>query len=242
MFRPKMLNGPYLRVWEAKTAEDLRREVVSFARGQGFDTASIMSVVDHSKTHSEFFGVDNTPIGYLEEFSNIDSARRDPVMQHCKYSSLPIVWDWTTYRSKGQMELWERQARFGLKVGISVAMHFPEGRHFCMGMDRDKPLRHAKQLTEIAANLQLFVVHAQESANRILVPTELESNEEIRLTPRELEALRWTIEGKTAVEVGEMINISTRTAVFHLRNAMLKLKCKSKHQAVLKAIQLGLLL
>ena len=61
------------------------------------------------------------------------------------------------------------------------------------------------------------------------------------LTPRELEALRWTMDGKTAWEVGGVLGISERTAVLHINNAMHKLGCVSKHQAVLKALRLGLI-
>ena len=57
----------------------------------------------------------------------------------------------------------------------------------------------------------------------------------------ELEALRWTMEGKTAWEVGTILGISERTAVLHVNNAMHKLGCASKHQAVLKALRLGLI-
>jgi DNA-binding CsgD family transcriptional regulator len=49
------------------------------------------------------------------------------------------------------------------------------------------------------------------------------------------------MDGKTAWEVGTIMNISERTAVLHLQNAMHKLTCINKHQAVLKAIRLGLL-
>ena len=62
-----------------------------------------------------------------------------------------------------------------------------------------------------------------------------------KLTPRELEALRWTMEGKTAWEVGTILGISERTAVLHLQNAMHKLEATNKHQAVLKALRLGLI-
>jgi DNA-binding CsgD family transcriptional regulator len=61
------------------------------------------------------------------------------------------------------------------------------------------------------------------------------------LTPRELEVLRWTMDGKTAWETGAVLNISERTTVQHLQNAMKKLQCVSKHQAVLKALRLGLI-
>jgi len=60
-------------------------------------------------------------------------------------------------------------------------------------------------------------------------------------TPREIEGLCWTMDGKTAWEVGEALGISERTAVLHINNAMHKLGCTNKHQAVLKALRLGLI-
>ena len=49
------------------------------------------------------------------------------------------------------------------------------------------------------------------------------------------------MDGKTAWEVGNALGITERTAVLHVNNATHKLGCVSKHQAVLKALRLGLL-
>ena len=49
------------------------------------------------------------------------------------------------------------------------------------------------------------------------------------------------MDGKTAWEVGNLLGISERTAVLHLQTAMRKLGCVNKHQAVLKALRLGLI-
>ena len=80
----------------------------------------------------------------------------------------------------------------------------------------------------------------EDTALRLLVPEVIEA-ERPGLTPRELDALRWTMEGKTAWEVGSILGISERTAVLHIQNAMKKLGAISKHQAVLKALRLGLI-
>lgn len=61
------------------------------------------------------------------------------------------------------------------------------------------------------------------------------------LTTRETECLRWTAEGKTAWEVGRILQISERTANWHLQAASRKLGCTNKIQAVVKAIRIGLL-
>jgi LuxR family transcriptional regulator len=61
------------------------------------------------------------------------------------------------------------------------------------------------------------------------------------LTPREVEVLRWTADGKTAGEIGDILNVSEHTVTFHLSNAMRKLSTTSKTAAAVKAALLGLL-
>lgn len=236
-----MLPGGYISVLEARSRDEFRNEVVRFTRSLGFETFSAMTVVDHGLGNSEFIVVDNTPAAYAETFADPGNGRRDPVMQHCKRQTVPIIWDQATYVSHGAEDVWEHQAHFGYSTGIAMALHLPDGKHFFFGVDRDQPLpNNPGELQRVVADLQLFAVHAQDAALRLLLPTALQP-ERPSLTPRELEALRWTMEGKTAWEVGTILGISERTAVLHVSNAMHKLGCINKHQAVLKALRLGLI-
>ena len=61
------------------------------------------------------------------------------------------------------------------------------------------------------------------------------------LAPREAQCLSWTMEGKTAWEVGAIVGLAETTVVSYLRSAMWKLNCTSKHQAVVRALRLGLI-
>ncbi len=242
MYGARMLQGHHLAVLESNTADEYRRKVLKYGKSLGFDTVSAIAVVDHSLTHTAFFGVDNAPEAYKETYHDSEECSLCPVMQHCKRSSIPIIWDQLTYISRGRSHLWEVQAQFGYKTGIALALHFPGDRHFCLGVDRDRRLsENARHITRMVADLQLYAVHAQEAAFKLFFPEPEEDPNVLKLTPRELEALRWTMDGRTAREVGEKLNISERTAVFHLQNAVKKLECTTKHQAVLKAMRLRLL-
>jgi DNA-binding CsgD family transcriptional regulator len=236
-----MLPGGYSSVLKAKDRDEFRDEIVRFAQRLGFDMVAAVTVVEHGMAGTEFISVDNTPQAYSNAFRDSVAKRRDPVMQHCRKQSVPIIWDQQTYTGQGLGDLWEEQAQFGFNTGIAMALHLPEGRHFVLGVDRDKPLPdNAAELQRVVADLQLFAVHAQEAALRLLLPEPMQP-EKPALTPRELEALHWTMEGKTAWEVGAILGISERTAVLHVNNAMHKLGCVSKHAAVLKALRLGLI-
>ena len=236
-----MLQGDYQSVLEAKDQAQFQSVVIRFAQQLGFDTVSAMVVVDRPGIESEFVTVHNTPMAFEGTFENTSVNRRDPVMQHCKRQTMPIIWGQKTYLDNNVIELWETQARFGYRNGIAMALHLPEGRHFMLGVDRDQELPTDRtELTRMVADLQLFAVHAQDTAMRVLVSEALQP-ERPSITPRELEVLRWTMDGKTAWEVGVLLSVTERTVIQHLQNAMRKLECNSKHQAVLKALRLGLI-
>ena len=236
-----MLPGGYSAVLQARSRDEFRDEVVRFTKKLGFETVSAVTMIQHGLGRNDVISVDNTPTAYAEAYLDPNVGRRDPVLRHCRSETVPIVWDQSTYVEHGAGDQWEHQARFGYRTGIAMALHLPEGKHFLLGVDRDQALpEDPGELQRMVADLQLFAVHAQDTAMRILVPTEHQP-ERPSLTPRELEVLRWTMEGKTAWEVGALLGISERTAVLHINNAMHKLGSVNKHQAVLKALKLGLI-
>ncbi len=236
-----MLQGDYQSVLEAKNQDQFRSVVIRFAQRLGFDKVTATVAIDQPGMSPEFIAVHNTPIAYLQTFDDAAFARGDPVTQHCKRNTVPIIWSQDTYLSRGAIDRWENQAQFGYRSGIAMALHLPEGRHFMIGVDRDQALPNdGGELTRIVADLQLFAVHAQDTALRVLV-SEGARPELPALTPRELEVLRWTMDGKVTHEISAQLGIGDRTTVFHLQNAMLKLNCNSKHVAVVRALRLGLL-
>ena len=236
-----MLDDRFTSMLEAKDVGDFRGRMLRFTKRLGFDFASAMVVIDRPLSDPEFFAIDNAPEAYLQAMHDREAARRDPVMQHCKRFSTPIVWSQRTYVRNGLPEMWEEQAAHGYRTGICFAQHLPVGQHFVVGVDRDQVLpRSLVERQRMAAQLCLFAAYAQQAALRLFVPQPV-AEPRVRLSPRELEALRWTMEGKTAWEVGAILSISEQTATRHIFNAVRKLGCVNKVQAVAKALQTGLI-
>jgi DNA-binding CsgD family transcriptional regulator len=63
-----------------------------------------------------------------------------------------------------------------------------------------------------------------------------DSDQELLISARELDCLKWTAAGKTASEASIILGISERTVRFHLNAAREKLDCVTTTQAVAKAI------
>lgn len=63
----------------------------------------------------------------------------------------------------------------------------------------------------------------------------------IALTGREQEIMHWVREGKSNIEIGEILAVSSLTVKNHVQNILKKLRVQNRAQAVSRAITLGLL-
>jgi DNA-binding CsgD family transcriptional regulator len=162
-------------------------------------------------------------------------------MQHCKRNCQTLVWDQSTYVTPGYGSLWEHQAQFGYRTGIALALHSVGGRHFFLGVDRDAALTEpADVVKKMSADLRVFATHARESAFRFFLPQHDPKIYE-SLTPVELDCLRWSMDGYSAMEIGDIINLPNAAVVESLYSAMRKLDCVTKYQAVIQALRLKLI-
>jgi DNA-binding CsgD family transcriptional regulator len=230
---------------EIGQSADLRSFESSLVRLAGvldFSLINAALVVDQPGHEPIFVGVGNTPRDYAESYADADDSRRDPVLQQLKNLSVPVIYDQKTYVEGKAADLWERQARYGYHTGVAVALHLPNNRHFVLGVDRRDPLPDDdREVTRLMGDLQLLAVHAQDAALRLLAKEQPQVRDDLSLTPRELEVLKLTMEGLTAAAIADRVAISVPTVNFHLRNLREKLGASSKHQAVLRALSLGLL-
>jgi DNA-binding CsgD family transcriptional regulator len=182
------------------------------------------------------------PPGWESHVLDAKAAARDPCLALIRTSYAPFAYDQQLYVDGGAGDLWEEQAPFGFKTGISAVSHAKAGRRMCtIGMDRDEPLpKDPIELMHLLANLQMMVAFAQDTAFTLLLADQVET-QVIDLSSRERDVLKWASQGKTAWETGMLLSISEHTVNKHLASAAKRLGCSSKAQAVAKAIARGLL-
>ncbi|OSI75610.1 helix-turn-helix transcriptional regulator [Bradyrhizobium canariense] len=65
--------------------------------------------------------------------------------------------------------------------------------------------------------------------------------QDVVLSAREIQCLRWVEEGKSSWAIGVILEVSENTVNFHLKNAMRKLETTSRTQCVVKARRLRLI-
>lgn len=67
------------------------------------------------------------------------------------------------------------------------------------------------------------------------------SKKDARLSPRQLECLRLAAEGRTSVEIANILGLSSRTVDQYVAEACERLNVRNRIQAVAKALSLGLI-
>jgi DNA-binding CsgD family transcriptional regulator len=233
----------YEQVSQANDLSAFRRGLIDFANDLDFGLVVGVLAIEHRGPGgtTEYVAVGNTPEAFLETSRDNSYARRDPVHQRLARLTKPLVYDQRFYVDAGAGELWEMYAPFGYRTGVAVGVQMPGYRRLLLGLDREAPLpKHPIKLNRMIADLQLLAVHAQDAAGRLLL-SKRSSLHPVRLPPRQLEILRLSMEGKSAWVVGSLLGISENTVNYHMKQLFKQLDVSTKHQAVLKAMELGLI-
>ena len=178
----------------------------------------------------------NFPDAWQKKYAESNYLAIDPTVKHALNFINSITWDDELFSD--QREFHEEAVSHGLKYGWSLPIY--DGRVCALVTFA----RSNSELTvrEVSANYESYVGVSQAIHNFIGSTLINESCPEmaIDLTSREIEVVKWTIEGKTAEEIGIILSISTRTVNFHISNVMKKLNAYNKTSAVIKAVKLKL--
>lgn len=180
----------------------------------------------------------NYPPEWQERYTAQDYIQVDPTVAHGMRSSLPIVWSDSFFAQAPQ--LWTEAQSYGIRHGWAQARHDPDGVYSMLILARSEGPITPEELDKKAPRIQWLVHASHASMKAQLDKTELKQDE-IRLSEREIDVLRWTADGKTSSEIADILYISERTVNFHVNNVIAKLGACNKTNATVRAAMLGLL-
>ncbi|MFC1672834.1 autoinducer binding domain-containing protein [Pseudomonadota bacterium] len=175
-------------------------------------------------------------VSYYMERGYVDL---DPVLQHGVASRHAFTWD----EIPKHLDLTAEQTQFmgesesaGLLNGLAVPLHGPMGEVYGLGLassvanpDVD---RHLKEIQILSTHFHVLYSGMHDD-QRIM--------DNVTLTPRELEVLKWCAAGKSNWSIGEILGISEHGVDFHVRNILRKLEADTRITAVVKALQSGMI-
>lgn len=193
-----------------------------------------------------------TPLSSALIFSNYPSIwlkiytdklwNADPVIRHCINSNMPLVWDQKSFKRRQEIQFYTTAQAYGLDRGIAFPIHGAHAEFAVLNLIQKSSVQPSqKELNAIISDWALIRDYVFESSKKFSRLNLHDQPEKSLLTRREIECLQWAAEGKSSWEMALICKCTEATVNFHLANVRKKFKVKSRQQAIVKAIQLGII-
>ncbi|MEQ1521845.1 MAG: LuxR family transcriptional regulator [Aestuariivirga sp.] len=186
------------------------------------------------QSHAEVKLISNYSTAWTSHYLAEGFEEIDPVIHKALQTHEPFQWGcecWSHQIGGQQFQLLEEAAHFGIRCGFTIPIHDPQSRIAAVTFAADAcHSKFTRCVEKHHSLLQLLAILFHSRARLVLAPERSVSG--IILSPREYECLEWAARGKSAWDIGSILNISRRTAAFHLENAKSKLGVRTISQAV----------
>ncbi|AIV54974.1 bacterial regulatory s, luxR family protein [Burkholderia pseudomallei MSHR4377] len=231
--------GSFNEILSATCKKSLFEQTAYHVRQLGFKNFAYRHQI--SGAASSRCMLDGFPAEWRLRYDAADYLSIDPVVQHCRCRTVPLIWHDDLYTTSRAKLMRDEAKSYGLVYGLSCPVHDRSGAISMLSMATDDPFEHdASDILRLLSLSQLLAsfVHA---AMHELLDCRLRRQGSCDLTARERESLQWAGRGKTAWEISKILGISERTVVFHLSNAARKIGANNRAQAVVIASARGLI-
>lgn len=169
--------------------------------------------------------ISSYPTQWTDHYLKQHYERLDPVIQRAQMGTEPFEWGLEANSrplTASQKTLFDEASMFGIRCGFTIPIQDGRGPVAAVTFASDARRPKFQQMIETNRRvLQLMAIDLHAHARRKLWQDSAING--ARLSPRELECLRWAAQGKSAWAIGQILKISRRTAAFHLDNVRAKM-------------------
>jgi LuxR family quorum-sensing transcriptional regulator LasR len=226
---------------ECKTEEAWQKSIFKLSHDYGFEQTLIAVAPDGPTSLGEAFLRSNYSSLWRSWYDDNMLVKIDPTVAHCVARATPLIWDPSIFSNIKQKEMYEEAASFGLRSGITLPYHGANGELGILCFVNDvKPSKrfHQDAMYKMPA-LLMIREFAFEASLRFIKSADQEPRP--RLTPCELECLKWCAAGKSTWDIAQILSCSEGAVNFHIGNLRKKFKVSSRSQVVAAAIHCKIL-
>jgi DNA-binding CsgD family transcriptional regulator len=225
-------------VSSADDERSLRNKIVELLKLIDFEFFSFVFRQSIPDRKVQIRVLNNYPVQWQERYQEKEYGKIDPVLKLAARPRTLVTWSDNLFARSAA--LWEEAKLAGLSVGLSQSGWSRGGAYTVLSLARGGSLLDSGAVSNLEPYVLLLSDVVTSRAQEIIDNLEPRTNR-IPLTQREIEVLRWSANGKKAVELAGILGVAESTINFHLHNARRKLGFKTKLQAAAYASKLGLL-
>lgn len=224
--------------------EEWRERVFKLGNELGYEQTLLAIFPDRHETTKakSAFLHSNYSSDWLNKYTTYEFHHFDPIFSHCILKSTPLIWSPDIFAARRQKEMYEEASGYGIKSGVTLPIHGANGELgvVCFVSDTNPDKHFHNDANRNLPELSCFRDFILETSLKFMnLPRKPEIS--ISVTPRELECLKWCAVGKSSWEIGQILRCSEATVNFHFSNIRRKFNTTSRQQAIVKAINLGLI-
>jgi DNA-binding CsgD family transcriptional regulator len=175
---------------------------------------------------------------FLRDFDRSQMLRSCPILARMRDSVMPQTWHMVDRSHVPALdfplELRAMLPAQQLPMGVAIPINATHGQRLVFWFLGNRAGLSQAELNELC----MIMLQALDSYNCIVRNGGAVQQ---TLSARELEIVRWTGQGKTSIEIGQILSLSDHTVNAYMTNAIKKLDCVNRTQLVAKAIRLKLI-
>ena len=201
----------------------------------GFTNAACITLPEAGELTPDNILMNSRPDEWSSEYIIRDCVRSDPMVRELFQTYHPFAWSDVTNKrllQKPETDVMALAQEFEMDCGFVVPIFDTSGNTGLisiagLGVTMSDQLRGALSLAST-------YVH-----NRLCTMKRKSREDEVRMTARELEVLKWISAGKSDWQIGQILSISAKTVNYHVENVKRKFGVATRIQAVVAAMRQG---
>jgi DNA-binding CsgD family transcriptional regulator len=218
-----------------KTSTAFALVLVRIAEAFGFKYSTLMDApTSESFLLKSLIIESNLPTAYVSRFDRARFMQLPLCAMGLAGSHASRHWTLSERTGLFPEEFYDLMHAFGINVGVSFPAYTADGQRLLFWFAGTRaPLGQAE-----VNELTMVMLHALDAYAFV---KSARTNEHPPLSAREREVVRWTSQGKTSIEIGQILSLSDHTVNAYMTSAIKKLDCVNRTQLVAKAIRYKLI-
>ncbi len=218
-----------------KSRPAFAQALVRIAEAFGFKYATLMDApTSESFLLKSLLIESNLPDDYIRRFDRARFMQLPMFSTDLTGSVVPRHWVLCDKTGIVPAELRELKNDFDMQLSISFPAQTVDNQRLLFGFAGTRSPLGQAEINE----LSMLMLHALDAFNLV---KSAKTNEHPPLSAREREVVRWTSQGKTSIEIGQILSLSDHTVNAYMTSAIRKLDCVNRTQLVAKAIRYKLI-
>jgi len=218
--------------------ENLKNILTKYIKPLGFDMHTCISVVNPENAPPSSLKILEFPERWIERYLNKNYCNEDVIFKKAMRDMRAFRWSDVKRVDRKAQKIFSESCEFGISNGVTVPIFLPGFYPVTINivgdnLDISDDNYHAIHL--MAVYYYNAIIRIQKSENN-------ESSENFDLTSREKDCLRWVAQGKSEIDISDILSLSHHTVHTHIERAKKKLNVRTRTQAAVVAVQCGLIL